>query len=73
MSGSVTIPLSTLENQETVDERHPMVTPGGVLNKGDVGSLRFRTLYKHQVLLPQAEYTTLKEVSFNCFILIIFV
>ncbi|KAK7116060.1 ras GTPase-activating protein 1-like [Littorina saxatilis] len=60
--GSVTVQLSTLENQESVDEHYPMVAVAGVLSKGEVGSLRFRTHYKHQVLLPQAEYTSLKEL-----------
>ena len=63
VSGSVTVQLSTLENQENVDEHYPMVAVGGALSKGEVGALRFRTHYKHQVLLPQAEYTSLKEVS----------
>ena len=63
VTGSVTVQLSSLENQESVDEHYPMVAVGGMLNKGEVGSLRFRAHYKHQVLLPQAEYTSLKEVS----------
>ena len=62
-AGSVTVQLASLENQESVDEHYPMVAVGGALAKGEVGSLRFRTHYKHQVLLPQAEYTSLKEVS----------
>ena len=62
-AGSVTVQLASLENQESVDEHYPMVAVGGALSKGEVGSLRFRTHYKHQVLLPQAEYTSLKEVS----------
>ena len=61
--GSVTVQLASLENQESVDVHYPMVAVGGALPKGEVGSLRFRTHYKHQVLLPQAEYTSLKEVS----------
>ncbi|XP_076443695.1 ras GTPase-activating protein 1-like isoform X2 [Babylonia areolata] len=60
--GSVTVHLSSLENQDSVDEHYPMVAVGGALSKGEVGSLRFRTHYRHQVLLPQAEYTSLKEL-----------
>ncbi|KAL8563555.1 hypothetical protein ACOMHN_060871 [Nucella lapillus] len=60
--GSVTVQLASLENQESVDEHYPMVAVGGALSKGEVGSLRFRTHYRHQVLLPQAEYTSLKEL-----------
>ncbi|XP_076465409.1 ras GTPase-activating protein 1-like [Babylonia areolata] len=60
--GSVTVQLASLENQESIDEHYPLVAVGGQWSKGEVGSLRFRAHYKHQVLLPQAEYTSLKEL-----------
>ncbi|KAL8575409.1 hypothetical protein ACOMHN_000025 [Nucella lapillus] len=60
--GSVTVQLASLEDQESVEDHYPMVAVGGALSKGEVGSLRFRAHYRHQVLLPQAEYTSLKEL-----------
>ncbi|PVD19798.1 hypothetical protein C0Q70_20289 [Pomacea canaliculata] len=60
--GSVTIQLSSLENQELADEHHPLAFLGGALPKGEVGTLRLKAYYQHQVLLPQAEYTSLKEL-----------
>ncbi|KAK7492633.1 hypothetical protein BaRGS_00016112 [Batillaria attramentaria] len=58
--GNVTIQLSALENQENNDEHYPMTTH--LLQKGEVGTLKLRAHYQHQVLLPQAEYTSLKEL-----------
>nr|KAG5703708.1 hypothetical protein BaRGS_022997 [Batillaria attramentaria] len=61
--GNVTIQLSALENQENNDEHYPMTTH--LLQKGEVGTLKLRAHYQHQVLLPQAEYTSLKELTLH--------
>ena len=47
---------------ESVDEWHSLI-PVNLTFKGDVGSLRVKSRYLHEVIMPLKEYTSLKEVG----------
>ena len=54
------MPLSSLDDAGVTDKHYPM--DAALLPKGKVGSLRFRTVYRREMVLPLAEYSALKQV-----------
>ena len=60
-TASVTITLSDLVGKGFVDETKPLQPAAGM--KGDMGSLRLKARYVHEVIMPEDEFTSLKEVS----------
>ncbi len=53
--------LTDLVPGEYVDAWHSL-SPLNLTTKGDVGSLRVKSKYLHEVIMPLKEYTSLKEV-----------
>lgn len=54
--------LDTIQPGESVDEWHNLI-PVNLTFKGDVGSVRVKARYLHEVIMPLKEYTSLKEVQ----------
>ncbi|KAL3867273.1 hypothetical protein ACJMK2_044487 [Sinanodonta woodiana] len=61
----VMIKLKDLGDGENMDKWH-MLLPSAAI-RGDIGSIRMRARYCHEVIMPQEEYTSLKEVVLNDF------
>ena len=58
---SMMVSLDNMQPGESVDEWHSLI-PVNLTFKGDVGSLRVKSRYLHEVIMPLKEYTSLKEV-----------
>ena len=65
---SMMVNLDNIQPGESVDEWHSLI-PVNLTFKGDVGSIRVKARYLHEVIMPLKEYTSLKEVStaVHCF------
>lgn len=59
---SVTVSLSELAGKGFVDETYTLQPTPGM--KGEMGTLRLKSRYQHEIIMPQEEYTSLKEVTF---------
>ncbi len=59
---SMMVNLDTIQPGESVDEWHNLI-PVNLTFKGDVGSVRVKARYLHEVIMPLKEYTSLKEVQ----------
>ncbi|XP_013087831.2 ras GTPase-activating protein 1-like [Biomphalaria glabrata] len=57
---SVTISLSELSGRGYVDDAYTLQPVAGT--KYEVGSLRLKSRYQHEIIMPQDEYTSLKEL-----------
>ncbi|KAH9524517.1 Ras GTPase-activating protein 1 [Bulinus truncatus] len=57
---SVTISLSELSGRGYVDDAYTLQPVAGT--KWEVGSLRLKSRYQHEIIMPQDEYTSLKEL-----------
>jgi Ras GTPase-activating protein 1 len=64
----VTIPLVEFDNGELVDKWYTLQPHAAV--RCDMGSIRLRTRYIHQVIMPEEQYTSLKDVS--CYLKVCF-
>ena len=62
-SASVHLELQDFQNTELVDKWYPLSAPQGSVRSGDPGSIRLKTRYIHQVIMPEEQYTSLKDVS----------
>ncbi|XP_005103165.1 ras GTPase-activating protein 1 [Aplysia californica] len=60
---SVTVPLSDLAGRGFVDNAYQLQPVAGM--KGEMGSLRLKSRYQHEVIMPEDEYTSLKELLFD--------
>jgi len=58
----VILELTNLRNQENMKEWYPL---SGVTPIGEWGSVRLRTRYMHDLIMPQDEYSSLKELVLN--------
>lgn len=58
---NVTIPLVEFDNGDLVDKWYTLNPHAAV--RCDIGSVRLRTRYIHQVIMPVEQYTSLKDVS----------
>uniref|UniRef100_A0A0L8H737 Ras GTPase-activating protein 1 n=1 Tax=Octopus bimaculoides TaxID=37653 RepID=A0A0L8H737_OCTBM len=56
-----TIDLNDLKSGEFIDEWYSL-QPVNIASRGDMGSLRIKSRYLHEVIMPPGEYTTLKEL-----------
>ena len=54
--------LNDMSPGEPIDEWR-ILNPVNLATKSDVGSLRVRAKYLHEVIMPLKEYSSLKEVS----------
>ncbi len=61
---SMLVNLNKMEPGEAVDEWHNLM-PVNLTFKGDVGSIRVKARFLHEVIMPLKEYTSLKEVGDN--------
>lgn len=59
----VTIPLTEFDNGDLIDRWYTL-QPQAAL-RCDMGSIRLRTRYIHQVIMPEEQYTSLKDVSMS--------
>ncbi|KAK3701433.1 hypothetical protein RRG08_015853 [Elysia crispata] len=57
---SVTITLSELVGRGFVDDTYTLQPAAGM--KGEMGSLRLKARYIHEVIMPEDEFTSLKEL-----------
>ncbi|XP_059172622.1 ras GTPase-activating protein 1-like [Physella acuta] len=57
---SVTVSLSELAGKGFVDETYTLQPTPGM--KGEMGTLRLKSRYQHEIIMPQEEYTSLKEL-----------
>ncbi|CAL1535836.1 unnamed protein product [Lymnaea stagnalis] len=57
---SVTVLLSELVGRGFVDDAYSLQPMAGT--KGELGSLRLKSRYQHEIIMPQEEYTSLKEL-----------
>jgi len=58
----IILELGTLRNIEDLEEWYPL---SGVTPIGEWGSVRLRTRYIHDLIMPQDEYSPLKELILN--------
>ncbi|GAB1609426.1 ras GTPase-activating protein 1-like [Argonauta hians] len=56
-----TLDLNDLKSGEFIDEWYSLQAVN-IANRGDMGSLRIKSRYLHEVIMPPGEYTTLKEL-----------
>ena len=56
-----TLELGDLKSGDYIDEWYSL-QPVNVASRGDMGSIRIKARYLHEVIMPPEEYTTLKEV-----------
>lgn len=56
------VSLENIQPGESVDEWHNLI-PVNLTIKGDASSVRVKSRYLHEVIMPLKEYTSLKEVS----------
>ncbi|WAR00151.1 RASA1-like protein [Mya arenaria] len=63
---NVTIPLQEFDNGELVDKWYTL-TPYSPAVRVDMGSIRLRSRYIHQVIMPVEQYTSLKDLILNDF------
>lgn len=56
-----TIELGDLKSGDYIDEWYSL-QPVNVASRGDMGSIRIKARYLHEVIMPPEEYTTLKEL-----------
>ncbi|KAK6178717.1 hypothetical protein SNE40_011238 [Patella caerulea] len=57
----VTVNLSELENTDMIEQKY-MLQPCNSTYKGDLGTLRVKASYSQEIIMPQEEYTSLKEL-----------
>ncbi|CAG5122423.1 unnamed protein product [Candidula unifasciata] len=57
---TVTVRLSDLSGQSFIDDTYSLQSVAAV--KGEMGSLRLKSRYQHEIIMPQDEYTSLKEL-----------
>ncbi len=62
VSAEVTFPLKLQETVDAVDDWFPLVAAAPNM-KGEMGSIRLKAQYIHEVVMPLEEYTSLKEVQ----------
>ena len=62
-SASVHLELQEFQNTELVDKWYSFVPSATFRGSGEVGALRLKTRYIHQVIMPEEQYTSLKDVS----------
>ncbi|CAH1797492.1 unnamed protein product, partial [Owenia fusiformis] len=55
------MPLTSLPNGEQCDEWH-MLSPINMQTKSEMGNIRLRVRFLHEVIMPLKEYTALKEL-----------
>jgi len=61
-TANVIVPLMEFDSGELVDKWYTLSPHGGL--RGDGGTtVRLRTRYIHQVIMPIEQYTSLKDVS----------
>ena len=61
-SGSIILELQEFQDGELVDKWYQLIPPPSI-RCGDMGSIRLKTRYIHQVIMPEEQYTSLKDVS----------
>ncbi|XP_053405598.1 ras GTPase-activating protein 1-like [Mercenaria mercenaria] len=61
----ITIPLVEFDNGELIDKWYTLQPHAAV--RCDMGSIRLRTRYIHQVIMPEEQYTSLKDLILNDF------
>ena len=63
IAASVHLELQEFQNTELVDKWYPLVPSATFRGSGEVGSIRLKTRFIHQVIMPEEQYTSLKDVS----------
>jgi len=68
-AANVIIPLLEFDSGELVDKWYTLNPHAAV--RCDVGSVRLRTRYIHQVIMPVEQYTSLKDVSHAIYLMFV--
>ncbi|CAG2246074.1 RASA1 [Mytilus edulis] len=61
----IVIKYQDFEAGETLDKWYPLHPSNSIIKGGDVGSIRIRARYQHEIIMPEDKYSTLKELILN--------
>ena len=65
-SAQITVKLEDIKSLDLFAKWFSLV-PVSPTTRGEMGSLRIRARYLHEIIMPEDKYSTLKEVSSWCF------
>lgn len=65
-SAQISVPLEDIKNLELFAKWFQLV-PVSPTTRGEMGSLRIRARYLHEIIMPEDKYSTLKEVKTTCY------
>ncbi|XP_052099193.1 ras GTPase-activating protein 1-like [Mytilus californianus] len=61
----IVIKYEDFEAGETLDKWYPLHPTNSIVKGGDLGSIRIRARYQHEIIMPEDKYSTLKELILN--------
>lgn len=65
-TAQIVIKYQDFEAGETLDKWYPLHPANSIIKGGDLGSIRIRARYQHEIIMPEDKYSTLKEVRIIC-------
>jgi hypothetical protein len=62
LAAQIQIKYQDFDSGECLDKWYPIHQTNTTIKGGDLGSIRIRARYQHEIIMPEDKYSTLKEV-----------